>query len=43
MDSTRVFRMAFASVYPHLHHQGGEEGSYDGGGACHHPLTHGLR
>ena len=22
---------------PALHHQGGEEGSYEGGGACHHP------
>src|SRR6516165_3204556 len=28
---------------PALHHQGGEEGSYEGGGACHHPLAHGLR
>jgi len=28
---------------PALHHQGGEEGSYKGGGACHHPLANGLR
>src|SRR5713101_10140078 len=27
---------------PALHHQGGEEGSYEGGGACHHPLANGL-
>lgn len=27
---------------PALHHQGGEEGSHEGGGPCHHPLANGL-
>ena len=42
MDNTRVFRMAFASVYPHYIAKAEKKGR-TGRGACHYPLAHGLR
>ena len=43
MDNTRIFRMAFATVYPHYITKAEGKGLYEGGGACHHPLADGLR